>query len=92
MCLFTSCQNKKGENCEALIQDLLKKVQYTEPDEIITAHKLGTYNDKFLGPAIVRLGKQTQADALIRFGLKADGIKVTPQYPTEVRERRWGDC
>ena len=86
--LIHKLPEQKDENCETLIQDLLKKVQYTEAYEIITAHRLGTYNDKFSRPVIVRLGKQTQAEALIRFGSKADGIKVTPQYPTEVRERR----
>ncbi len=28
------------------IKDLLEKVQYTEPYEIITTHRLGTYDDK----------------------------------------------
>ncbi len=88
----TNTGRREGEDCVKKIQDLLGRLKYTQPCEIEVAHRLGTYHEKqeFARPVIVRLANQSQVEALLPFGAKAkaENVKVTLQYPTELRERR----
>ncbi len=81
---------EKGEDCRKKVVDILKKLEYTQPCEIENAHRLGPYiaKSEFPRPVIIRLAKRSQVESLLKFGSKAENFKVTPQFPTEMREKR----
>ncbi len=71
-----------GEDCVEKIQDLLGRLKYTQPCKIKVPHRLYHENQEFAIPLIVRLTKQSQVKALLRFGPKTDNVEVILQYPT----------
>ena len=89
--LFHNLAEEKDENCEAKVKSLLQKIGYTDPYTVERAHRIGAFIEKARSPrpVVVRMSKQSEAEALIRYAAKnKNKLKVTSQFPPEVRERR----
>ncbi len=100
--LVHNVPEETDENCETKVKDLLSKKSYNKPLDIKRIHRLGqpAKNPSRPRPIVAQLASSGQVEALLKFdglkrktppGDKQDGnrdLKVTPQYPTEIRERR----
>ncbi len=89
--LFHGIPEDKNENCTTKMTEL--KYPNTFGFEVV--HRLGICNPQSdrPSPIIAKMGSFSQADLLLQFGSKVkDQLRMTPQTPTELRERRKATC
>ncbi len=89
--LFHGIPEEKNENCTTKMTEMLRKLKYPNTFGFEVVHRLGIYNPQSdrPRPIIAKMGSFSQADLLLKFGSKVkDQLRITPQTPTELRERR----
>ncbi len=91
--LFHQIPEERNENCEQKVRDLLSKSGYTDHAGVAIdrIHRIGKYDSKsqYPRPVVAKVSSSSQVDSLLKFGqAKKDEIKITPQFPTELRARR----
>ncbi len=81
---------EKGEACRDKLKALLSQHEYAKAYYIDVAHRVGSSVSKSdpPRPIVARLARQSQADEILKFASKKKDLKITPQFPAEVRERR----
>ena len=94
--LFHNIPENKNENCKDSVCDILKKQGYTGTYTFDKIHRLGVYNQGNTRPRpiIAKLINHQETSALLKFGSElskkkpAPQLKITPQFPAELREKR----
>ena len=89
--LFHQIPESKNEDCKKKVKDMLSKHGYTEDIEIDLIHRLGRFDNNAATPRpiVAKLTTCSQVNALLKFGqTQKDKMKVTPQFPTELRAKR----
>lgn len=89
--LFHQVPESKNEDCEKKIKDILSENGYAGEITVDRIHRIGRYeaNATKPRPIVAKLLSSSQVDSLLKFGReKKDKLKVTPQFPTELRAKR----
>ncbi len=95
--LFHNVAEKVGEDCANVVKELLDSKKYAGEVTFQNIHRLGqpTKDMTRPRPIVARLATYQQVSGLLKFGgtLNRDeagtkDLRITPQYPMEVRERR----
>ncbi len=81
----------RDENCAEKVKEALTKCGFTESYSVERIHRLGSIdkNASRPRPIIARLQSYRQTESVLKFGrAKRGDIKITPQFPAELRSRR----
>ncbi len=80
---------EKDEDCEAKVRAVLQNAKYPHAYGIEIAHRLGLFWKATLcRPIVYKLESLAQVEKILKFAARKEDIKITPQFPTELRERR----
>ncbi len=92
--IFHNVKEAAGENCAEKVTALLKTKSFEGEINFDKIHRMGRFDkdNPHPRPIIAKLTTHSHASALVKFGAslskKRDELRITPQYPASVREKR----
>lgn len=94
--LLHNVTESQRENCEETVHEVLNSLSYTGQYTLQRVHRIGQPSkNSNPRPIIAKLSTHSQTSELLKFGAslaksgrEEKGVRITPQHPTPIREKR----